>query len=65
MKCFVPGCENRSADKTRIFFGLPRDPVIKNAWYAEVGYSKDCVRKSFPICCEEHFDVCIKIKYYK
>lgn len=59
MKCFVPGCENRSRSKSRIFFNLPRDPGIRNAWYAKVGYPKDCARKASAICCNDHFDVCI------
>ncbi|XP_033228718.1 uncharacterized protein LOC117180364 isoform X2 [Belonocnema kinseyi] len=57
MKCFVPGCENRSRGKSRLFFGIPRDPVLKNAWYTKVGYPKECARKASAICCEDHFDL--------
>ena len=61
MICFVPGCQNGIPDPDKLFFFVPKDPKIRDAWYNAIGVERSA-RLTAPqtqICCSDHFYVSI------
>lgn len=56
-KCFIPRCGNTTYNSEKIFFTVPRDPVIRKLWAQAAGIPPPIYIKSYWNCCDDHFDV--------